>query len=69
MLMPNMNGRTFVRRVYANPRYGKLPIVFITTVDSTMLINSFKAMGVIDYIVKPFVNEDLLTKVKQILND
>jgi CheY-like chemotaxis protein len=67
MLMPNMNGRSFARRVNSDPRYGKIPIIFITTVDSTMLINSFKAMGVVDYIVKPFINNDLLEKVKEVL--
>ncbi len=68
MLMPNMNGRTFARRIYSNPRYGKIPIIFVTTVESIMLKNSFKAMGVLDYIVKPFVNDDLLAKVKEVLN-
>src|ERR1035437_9344588 len=66
MLMPKMNGRTFVRRVSADPRYGKIPIIFITTVDSTMLINSFKDL-VVGYIVKPFDKEDLLRKVEDAL--
>ncbi len=67
MLMPNMNGRTFVRRIHANPKYGKIPVIFLTTVDSVMLINSFKNMGVIDYIVKPFINDDLITRVNEVL--
>ena len=67
MLMPNMNGRTFVRRIHSNPKYGKIPVIFITTVDSVMLINSFKNMGVIDYIVKPFINDDLITRVNEVL--
>jgi CheY-like chemotaxis protein len=68
MLMPKMNGRTFARRIHADPRYGNIPIIFITTVDSTMLINSFKAMGVIDFVIKPFINDDLLIRVNKILN-
>lgn len=63
MLMPKMNGRTFVRKVIADPRYGKIPIIFITTVDSTMLMNSFKDL-VLDYIVKPFEKEVLVQKVE-----
>lgn len=66
MLMPKMNGRTFVRRVIGNPRYGKIPIIFITTVDSPMLINSFKSL-VLDYIVKPVEKEVLIQKVEQAL--
>ena len=65
MLMPKMNGRTFVRRVNADPRYGNIPIIFITTVDSTMLMNSFKNI-VVDYIVKPFSKEVLLEKVEKV---
>ena len=67
MLMPNMNGRTFARRVTSDPRYASIPIIFTTTVDSPMLVNSFKAMGIKDYIVKPFVNDDLILRVKEIL--
>jgi len=66
MLMPKMNGRTFVRKVDADPRYGKIPIIFITTVDSTMLMNSFKEL-VVGYIVKPFEKEELIKKVGDIL--
>ena len=67
MMMPIMNGRTFVRRVHGNPRYGNVPIIFITTVDSAMLANSFKNMGVVDYIIKPFNNADLLKRVNDFL--
>lgn len=66
MLMPKMNGRTFVRKVIADPRYGKIPIIFITTVDSTMLMNSFKDV-VLDYILKPFEREVLFEKVENAL--
>lgn len=68
MMMPEMNGRTFVRRVYGDPRYGNIPIIFVTTVESAMLVNSFTNMGVVDYIVKPFENNDLLQRVDNVLN-
>jgi two-component system chemotaxis response regulator CheY len=63
MEMPNMNGRTFVRKVFSDPRYGKIPVIFITTVNSEMLINSFKDIGIADYIIKPFKPEELIGKV------
>lgn len=64
MEMPNMNGRTLVRRVNSDPRYSKIPIIFITSVNSDMLINSFKTMGsVVDYIIKPFQPDELVSKV------
>jgi CheY-like chemotaxis protein len=66
MEMPNMNGRVFVRRVNSDPRHGKIPIVFITAVNSSLIINSFKNMGVVDFIIKPFKPEELVAKVNDI---
>lgn len=67
MEMPNMNGRTFVRLVNSDPRFGQIPIVFITAVKSEMLINTFKKMGIVDFIFKPFKPEELVEKVNTIL--
>lgn len=67
MEMPNMNGRTFVRRVKSNPRHSNIPIIFITSVKSDMLINSFTNMGVIDFIIKPYEPEDVISKVKKVV--
>lgn len=69
MEMPNMNGRMFVRRVHSDPRHSNIPIVFITSVNSDMLINSFKTIGIVDYIIKPFDNSQLVSKVKKLLQD
>ncbi len=69
MIMPNMNGRTFVRHVNSDPRFGQIPIVFITAVESDMLINSFKNKGIVDFIFKPVKPEELLDKVHSILQD
>ena len=63
MEMPKMNGRTFVRLVNGDPRYGKIPIIFITSVNSEMLINSFKNMRIIDFVIKPFKPAELIAKV------
>ncbi len=67
MEMPNMNGRTFVRRVNSDPRFGQIPIIFVTAVKSEMLVNSFKNMGNVDFIFKPFKPEELVEKVNTIL--
>jgi CheY-like chemotaxis protein len=67
MEMPNMNGRVFVRRVYSDPRHSNTPIIFITSVNSDLLINSFKSLGVAGYILKPFKPEDVIAKVNSIL--
>ncbi len=68
MEMPNMNGRVFVRRVKYDPRYGKIPIFFVTSVNNPLITNSFTNMGVSGFIIKPFKSEDLIAKVNAFLN-
>ena len=63
MEMPNMNGRVFVRRVRFDPRYGKIPIFFVTSIDNPLIINSFMKMGVSGFIHKPFKPDELIRKV------
>ena len=66
VLMPVMNGGVFVRRVSSNPEFGKIPIIFITTIDSKRLMKDFDNM-VVGYIVKPFEKEELINKVREVL--
>ena len=33
VLMPNMNGYSFLRRISNKPALGKIPVIFITTID------------------------------------
>jgi Response regulator containing a CheY-like receiver domain and an HD-GYP domain len=68
MEMPNMNGRVFVRRVKFDPRYGKIPIIFVTSVDNPLITNTFTNMGVVGFILKPFKPEELITRVNNFFN-
>ena len=68
MEMPNMNGRVFVRRVKFDPRYEKIPIFFVTSVDNPLITNSFTSMGVSGFIIKPFKPKELVDKVHDFFN-
>ena len=68
MEMPNMNGRVFVRRVKFDPRYGKIPIFFVTSINNPLITNSFINMGVVDFVTKPFKPEELIAKVHDFFN-
>jgi CheY-like chemotaxis protein len=68
MEMPNMNGRVFVRRVKFDPRYEKIPIFFVTSINNPLITNSFKNMGVVGFITKPFKPEDIVAKVNDFFN-
>lgn len=65
MEMPNMNGRVFVRRVKFDPRYGKIPIIFVTSINNPLITNSFTNMGVAGFVTKPFKPETIITKVRE----
>jgi CheY-like chemotaxis protein len=68
MEMPNMNGRVFVRRIKSDARYLNIPIVFVTLINNKLVTETFKKMGVVDFIYKPFNAEELINKVHKILN-
>lgn len=68
MEMPKMNGRVFLRRVrYGDSTHNKIPIIFITGVNSQAMIKSTLKLNVDDYITKPFDPKELVAKVNSIL--
>jgi DNA-binding NtrC family response regulator len=63
IMMPLMDGLEACRRLKQNEATRDIPIVFITARDETgSLVDGFRAGGV-DYIVKPFQSEELLSRV------
>jgi DNA-binding response OmpR family regulator len=62
--MPKMNGYQLHERVTGDPRWVTIPFVFVTarTMDSDVRYG--KALGVDDYLTKPFRGEDLLIAVR-----
>jgi CheY-like chemotaxis protein len=69
MEMPNMNGRVFVRRVKFDPRYGNIPIFFVTAVNNTLINNTFTNMGVAGFIYKPFKIDELTKKLEDFFRE
>jgi CheY-like chemotaxis protein len=68
MQMPNMDGRQFLRRIRkGNPKFRNIPIIFISSVSSELFINSVADLGVMHYIVKPLINNELKEKVRTVL--
>jgi len=64
ILMPDMNGYEVCRRLKENETTKQIPVIFITVRDDKeSVIEGFRAGGV-DYIIKPFENEEVLLRVK-----
>jgi len=67
MMMPSMSGRETVEKIRGNPETKDLKVVFLTVARfSETGKDALKKMGVLDYITKPFDNDDLISKVKEL---
>ncbi len=63
IMMPEMDGYEVCRKIKADQKNKELPIVFLTAKDTSAdLVEGFNAGGV-DYIVKPFNRDELITRV------
>jgi len=62
-MMPGIDGFETCRRLKANPQTATIPVIFMTALgDLDDLLRGFDE-GAIDYIVKPFHNEEVLARV------
>ncbi|RLC70334.1 MAG: hypothetical protein DRI81_19225 [Chloroflexi bacterium] len=64
IMMPGMNGYEVCKRLKADERTRDVPVLFISALGATKdKLNAFAAGGV-DYIVKPFQNDEVKVRVK-----
>ncbi|MBP5452231.1 MAG: response regulator, partial [Treponema sp.] len=68
LLMPEMNGESFYNECSKNPSLAHVPFIFLTGVRDKKIQKKLIANGAIDYLLKPFSNDDLLLKIYSILN-
>ncbi|MFQ5717032.1 MAG: response regulator, partial [Nitrospinales bacterium] len=66
--MPEMDGRELCRRIRTELNHKGVPILFLSALSEREgILELFKA-GATDYLIKPFVKEELLTRIKVHLN-
>jgi signal transduction histidine kinase len=63
IMMPQMDGLEFLRKVRQQDQWVKIPFIFLTAKGDKTDIQYGKVLGVDDYLVKPFDAEDLLVAV------
>ncbi|MBW4445207.1 MAG: response regulator [Plectolyngbya sp. WJT66-NPBG17] len=63
--MPHMNGVALCQAIRANPTWQSLPIVFLTAHQDTATVQQIFAAGADDYVVKPIVGQELLSRLTQ----
>ncbi|MGC8812226.1 MAG: response regulator [Candidatus Aenigmatarchaeota archaeon] len=70
MMMPEMTGKETTKKIRENPKTKNLKVAFLTVVRlSEIGKEELKKLNVLDFITKPFDNEDLVRRVKKILGD
>lgn len=62
--MPEMNGLDFVKTLRADPRYGQVPLMMVTT--ETEIEQMYRALeaGANEYVMKPFTDEVIADKLR-----
>ena len=65
VMMPNVDGLELARRMKADPRTSRIPIVMLTAKQGSRDVIDGVNAGARVYVTKPFKVEDLLAKVKK----
>lgn len=60
IMMPEMDGYEFFRVISNEPRWNRIPFLFISARSTPENIRFGKSLGVDDYLTKPFDERDLL---------
>ena len=66
--MPGIGGFETFRRLRANERTAKLPIVFLSALADIAKIDEARRIGAEGYLTKPFKFDDLISKVRELLD-
>ena len=65
--MPIMSGIQTLEVIKSNDNLQDIPVVFLTGSTDTGTVKAAKSLGAVGYVVKPFVPQELVDKVKGIL--
>ena len=62
--MPEMDGRTFIRTVRADPAYDGLPVIMVTSESDATNMASALLAGASEYVIKPFTRDAIVEKLQ-----
>ncbi len=65
--MPRMTGYEACATLKRTPEVRDIPVVFLSAKGQESEINTGLEVGAVEYILKPFAPDQLITRVKQIL--
>jgi DNA-binding response OmpR family regulator len=68
VMMPGMNGLVVCENLRKNPATASIPILMLTGLRSYFNHLAAFESGATDYLTKPFIPEELIAKVEELLN-
>ena len=64
IIMPDMDGFEVCRQLKADPQTANIPVIFLSALqDGAEKVKAF-ALGGIDYVVKPYLPEELIARIE-----
>jgi len=66
-VMPEMDGDEVLNRLQKNPATKRIPVVMFTADAKRVKVGDYQSRGAVDCLYKPFLPEDLLAKVQEVL--
>ncbi|WP_151635902.1 two-component system response regulator [Noviherbaspirillum aerium] len=63
-MMPDMDGYEVCRRLRTDPRTHDIPVIFVSAADHVLDKVKAFSCGAVDYVVKPFQQEEVLARIK-----
>ena len=69
LVMPKMDGLEAVRQIRANDATNGIPIIMVTTKGESESMEQGYANGCNDYVTKPINGPELLTKIRNLLEE
>ncbi len=67
IVMPGMDGNTFLSIIQAQDEYRQIPLIYMTGITDPEEKLYGLQRGAIDYLIKPFIPEELLYKINNII--
>ena len=67
LMLPRMDGITFLQRLKSNPAFAVVPAIVITTRDSSIDRVKARLAGASEYILKPFTVQGIAALARQYL--
>jgi len=68
VLMPEMDGFDMLRFLKSDPRFRKIPVILVTSLNDTESVMKGIELGAVDYVTKPIVGAMLIAKVEKIIS-